>query len=186
MPRRINYLLVLALIVIALATVNTAHADDRFPEVETSIGVGLAAGVQTYDSGGSNGTSGAVQITYRALIENSWDGRWLFELGFEHARSLSNPEIPDEGRDRQITSNGLFYRQSWVSQGGFYVGGRVGVARIRGASEKRGELDIVVGLQGGYRSTDWFEAGIEAVVAEPSLGDGIKPGDLRGVVTVSF
>ncbi|MCK8516956.1 hypothetical protein M0534_11560 [Methylonatrum kenyense] len=186
MPRQINHLPVLAIIVIALVTMNATHADDRFPEVETSIGVGLAAGMQTYDSGGSNGTSGAVQITYRALIENDWDGRWLFELGFEHARSLSKPEIPDEGRDRQITSNGIFYRQSWVSQGGFYVGGRLGIARVRGTREKRGELDIVVGLQGGYRFTDRFEAGIEAVVAEPSLGDGIKPGDLRGVVTVSF
>ncbi len=175
-----------ALIVLALATMSTTHADERFPEVETSFGVGLAAGVQTYDSGGDNGTSGAVQITYRALIENAWDGRWLFELGFEHARSLSDPEIPEEGRDRQITSNGVFYRQSWVSQGGFYAGGRLGFARIRGTREKRGELDMVIGLQAGYRFTDWFEAGIEAVVAEPSLGDGIKPGDLRGVVTVSF
>ena len=178
-----NFFLFIAIGLFAF-TGNT-NADERFPEVETGIGVGVAYGLQTYD-GGDNGTSGAIQLSYRALIDTEGTHRWLFELGFEHARSLSNPEVPDEGRDRQLTSNGVFYRQSWVSQGGFYVGGRVGFARIRGTSEKRGELDIVLGLQSGYRFTDWFEAGIEAVVAEPSLGDGIKPGDLRGIVTVSF
>ena len=108
----------------------------------------------------------------------------MFELGIVHARSIEEPVGTDEG-ERRITSNGIFYRQSWFASRGLYMGGRIDASCVRGAWDKQG-VDIVVGLQTGYRIARWLNISVDAVAAEPSFDDGMRPVDLRRVLTVSY
>lgn len=155
--------------------------------VTTRWGIGLAAGSQRYDNDGSGtgsaGTVGAVQLTYRALVDEGEGAAWLFELGFEHARSVSEPEVAP-GVDRTIRSNGVFYRFSRYVGQRLYLGGRAGVARVRGPVTES-NVDLVLGLQAGLTVARWLDAGVEVVAADPS-GAGGQPLDIRGVLTVSF
>lgn len=71
----------------------------------------------------------------------------------------------------------------------YYLGGRIGMSRVRGHLGERAEsyVDPVVGLQAGVRVVSWLDAGVEAVAADPELSDGTGfPADIRGFVTVSF
>lgn len=161
--------------------------DSPESSVTTRWGVGLAAGSQRYendDAGtGDAGSVGAVQLTYRALVDDGGSAAWLFELGFEHARSVSEPEVAP-GVDRAIRSNGVFYRFSRYFGRWLYVGGRAGVARVRGPVAES-NVDLVLGLQAGLTLARWLDAGVEVVAADPS-GAGGQPLDIRGVLTVSF
>ena len=65
------------------------------------------------------------------------------------------------------------------------MGGRIWASRVRGESDKQCP-DIVVGLQTGYRIARWLDIRVEAVAAEPGFGDGVRPVDLRRVLTVSY
>ncbi|MFV8835736.1 hypothetical protein ACNSTU_12275 [Aquisalimonas sp. APHAB1-3] len=156
--------------------------------VTSRWGVGVAHGVQWYadeeEGNGESGTVNAVQITYRALLETEREGRWLFELGFEHAVSDERPEIAP-GQFRRVRSNGVFYRFSrYFGSSPVYVGGRAGMSRVRGPEDKS-NLDLVLGLQVGVSVTSWLDAGVEAVAAAPDA-DGGQPADVRGVITVAF
>ncbi|SEP07109.1 hypothetical protein SAMN04488052_10882 [Aquisalimonas asiatica] len=186
-----------ALLALAAASLPGALSADEVPRVEmdppeSSVtsrwGVGVAHGVQWYadedDGNGESGTVNAVQITYRALLDTEREGRWLFELGFEHAVSGDRPEIAP-GQFRRVRSNGVFYRFSrYFGSSPVYVGGRAGMSRVRGPEDKS-NLDLVLGLQAGVSLTSWLDAGVEAVAAAPGA-DGGQPADVRGVVTVAF
>lgn len=155
--------------------------------VDSRWAVGLGYGVQWYTDGdgdiGDAGTSTALQLGYQARLETERESRWQFELGYEYAESLATPEIAP-GRERTIRSHGLYYRFSRFIGQRFYLGGRAGIARVRGPDDKS-NLDVVVGLQTGLRLASWLGAGVEVVATEPSI-DGAQPVDLRGVMTVSF
>lgn len=187
----------LALLLVVFAVHPRTVAADEVPRVEldppeSSVtsrwGMGVAHGVQWYadeDEGrGDTGTVNAVQITYRALLETEREGRWLFELGFEHAVSDERPEIAP-GQFQRVRANGVFYRFSrYFGRSPVYVGGRAGLSRVRGPEDKS-NLDLVVGLQAGVSLTSWLDAGVEAVAAAPGA-DGGQPADVRGVITVAF
>ena len=162
--------------------------DEAESAVVSQWGIGFARGIQSYameedEALGESGTVNAVQLTYRALLETGREGRWLFELGYEYAESDRIPEVADATFVR-VRSNGVFYRFSRFIGSRFYLGGRVGLSRVRGPEDKR-NLDLVVGLQTGVRVADWLDVGVEAVAAEPN-SDGGRPLDVRGVVTVGF
>lgn len=187
---RCRTLLCTLLLAIVMPPAWAAEDDDPFTPrqidgVENRWGVGLAYGTQRYGSEGNSGTSAAVQLIYRAFVDIR--APWLFELGFERSLSRDDPEI-EPGRERRIQSTGLFYRFSRILGGRTYLGGRVGLARIRGAGEEDSEtLDYVVGLQLGARATSWLDVGIEALAGDPDTGEGAAyPAELRGVVTISF
>ncbi|MDN3517346.1 hypothetical protein QWY84_06985 [Aquisalimonas lutea] len=171
----------------AAQEVPPVQLDPPESSVTTRWGVGLAGGSQRYgndDTGtGSAGTVGAVQLTYRALVDDGEGAAWLFELGFEHARSLTDPEVAP-GVERTIRSNSVFYRFSRYIGQRLYIGGRAGVARVRGPVTES-NVDLVLGLQAGVTVARWLDAGVEVVAADPS-GAGGQPLDVRGVVTVSF
>ncbi len=156
--------------------------------VQTRWGLGVAHGVQWYededDGVGDTGTVNAVQISYRATIREADGADWRFELGFEHALSDSRPEVAP-GVQRRVRSNGVFYRFNRYFGERFYLGGRIGMARVRGPDDASG-LEVVPGLQAGVSLARWLDAGVELVVANPSSEPGGRPADLRGVVTVSF
>lgn len=196
--RRVLPLLSLpGLLLVAFVFHPQATAADPVPRVEmdppeSSVssrwGLGVAHGVQWYadedDGSGESGTVNAVQLMYRALLETDREGRWLFELGFEHAVSDDRPEIAP-GEFGRVRANGLFYRFSrYFGDSPVYVGGRAGMSRVRGP-EGKSNLDLVVGLQAGVSLTSWLDAGVEAVAASPGA-DGGQPADVRGVITVAF
>ena len=173
---------------LAADQVPRVELDPPKSDAEVRWGVGVAHGVQWYeddDEGlGDAGSVNAVQVTYRARLSEADGADWLFELGFEHALSGRRPEIAP-GETRRVRSNGVFYRFSRYFGSRFYLGGRIGMARVRGPDEASG-LELVPGLQAGVSITSWLDAGVELVVAEPSSEPGGRPADLRGVVTVSF
>lgn len=183
-------LLVAAAVVAPVAADQVPRVELDPPESDAEVrwGVGVAHGVQWYedeDEGlGDAGSVNAVQLTYRARLSEADGADWLFELGFEHALSGRRPEIAP-GESRRVRSNGVFYRFSRYFGSRFYLGGRIGMARVRGPDEASG-LELVPGLQAGVSVTSWLDAGVELVVAEPSSEPGGRPADLRGVVTVSF
>jgi len=185
MPHRLPALLLLTLSAVT-TTVHSAPTETSPGNfLETRWGVGAAYGPQWYGDAGEAGTVGALQLTYRAYVENPEHGLWLFELGVEHASSLDQPEVAD-GEFKKLTSTGVFYRFNKFFGRRFYLGGRVGFARVRGTEEKE-NLDLVVGVQTGVRLAAWLDAGLEFVSSSPATADlPGKPGDVRGVVTVSF
>lgn len=156
------------------------------PDVEHRWGFGLAYGRQWYGEDGDPGMSGALQLTYRAYVHTEQEGRWLFELGAERSLSYEDPEIDADGRSRRIQSSGLFYRFNRFIGTRFYLGGRIGLSRVRGTEEKN-NLDLVVGLQSGVRVARWLDVAVEFVTSEPSVSDtAAYPADVRGVITLSF
>ncbi len=192
-PRLICLLLLLFLPFAAMAADEDDNGDlvERVeprvtPEdVRARWGIGLAYGPQWYGEGNEAGMSGAIQITYSALVDTDVEGRWLFELGIERSLSYDNPEIGD-GRTARLQSSGAFYRFSRYIGRRFYLGGRVGMARVRGTDDKR-NLDLVVGLQTGVQVTRWLDVGVEALAAEPTFSDRAGyPAEVRGVVTFRY
>ena len=155
-------------------------------EVENRFAVGALYGGQWYGDGLERGTSGALQISYRAYVDTPEEGRWLFELGFEHARSGRRPEVDDDGSRARLTSTGVYYRFNRLIGPRLFVGGRLGMSRVRGTDAKR-DLDAVVGVQTGLRLTDWLDFTMELVAASPSTsGPSAQPADLRAGLVISF
>ena len=179
----------LSVVLLCLAAFAHAEPVELEPRGDTGVenrwGVGIAYGVQRYSSeeSVSNGTSAALQLTYRAFKDIRTP--WLFELGFERSLSQSNPEIA--GEEVRIQSTGVFYRFSYLFTPRWYAGARIGFARVRGAGEENDgeDLDSVFGLQTGTRVTPWLDLGIETVFTDPD-SDGAYPADVRAVLTVSF
>lgn len=184
------------LLALLLAIALPAVADDDLvqpveplvwePDVHGAWGLGLAYGGQWYDDGFDAGTVGALQLTYGALVETSREGRWLFELGYEYAQSDRRPEVDEDGRRSRMRSHGLFYRFNRFIGQRFYLGGRVGMARVRGTEDKN-NLDLVIGLQTGVRLASWLDVGVEAVASDlETSGPAGYPADLRGIMTLRF
>lgn len=155
-------------------------------QVTTRWGVGFAYGAQWYGGEGESGTSGAVQLLYRADIRGPRN-HWLIELGLERARSISRPAA-ETGEALRLRSTGAFYRLNRYIGSRVYLGGRIGFSRVRGLPEDEDRyIDTVIGLQGGVRVTSWLDAGIELVAADPEIRDGDGfPAELRGVIVLSY
>ncbi|MCH8506955.1 MAG: hypothetical protein LAT50_21985 [Ectothiorhodospiraceae bacterium] len=154
-------------------------------DVRARWGIGIAYGPQWYGEGNESGMGGAVQLTYSALLDTDTEGRWLFELGIERSLSYDDPEV-EEGRTARLQSTGAFYRFSRYIGRRFYLGGRVGMARVRGTDDKR-NLDLVVGLQTGVQITNWLDIGVEALASEPTFrARAGYPAEVRGVVTFRY
>ncbi len=155
-------------------------------QVENRWALSGGYGGQWYGDGLDRGAGYSVQLLYRAHVDTPEEGRWLFELGLEHARSERRPEVDDEGRRARIVSSGAFYRFNRMIGGSVYVGARLGLSRVRGTDEKS-DLDLVVGVQSGLRLTDWLDFTVELVAADPSVsGPSGAPADLRAGLIVSF
>lgn len=193
MPHRLLSL-ALPLLLVAPTVSTAAEAPDPTRDitytshpVEQRWGLGVAYGNQHYGEEGESGTVRALQLTYRAFISTPEEGQWLYELGFERAISDDNPEITD-GEYNSINASGLFYRFNRLFGDRYYLGGRVGMSRIRGGDEaETSNLDLVLGLQAGVRITSWLEAGVEVVSASLSLSERAGyPTDIRGVLTLSY
>lgn len=199
-PRTLSVALAVSLAALLVAGLAAAPAaaqdvppvelDPAESAAQTRWGIGVAYGVQWYEDEneqeglGEAGTVNAVQITYRARLTEGSGADWLFELGFEHSESGSPPEVTP-GETQRVRTNGVFYRFSRYFGSRFYLGGRIGMSRVRGPEDASG-LELVPGLQAGVSLASWLDAGVEVVVADPSGEPGGRPADIRGVVTVSF
>ncbi|MCC5859806.1 MAG: hypothetical protein JJT90_16730 [Ectothiorhodospiraceae bacterium] len=181
--------------ILVLFVLGPAAADDLVrpvepeawtPDTTGSWGIGLAYGGQWYGEGLDAGTAGALQISYGALVETDREGRWLFELGYEYAQSDRRPAVDDDDRRSRLRAHGLFYRFNRFIGQRFYLGGRVGMSRVRGTADKN-NLDLVVGLQTGVRLGGRVDAGIELITYDPETsGPAAFPADTRGILTVRF
>lgn len=168
--------------------VSPVELADPPSRVTTSWGLGLGAGQQWYadedEGNGDSGTVRTVQLTYRALLRQPDGGNWLFELGVENAVSVAEPETAP-GVTQRVRMNGVFYRFSRFLGEHLYVGGRLGMSRVRGPADA-GNLDLTVGFHGGWRFASWLDASVQLVAADPSGDPGGQPMNLQGVVTASF
>ena len=186
---RLLAVLLLMLPLTALADTDLVEPVEPFvweSDVQAGWGLGLAYGGQWYGDGFDAGTVGALQLTYGALVETEREGRWLFELGYEYAQSDRRPEVDDDGNRSRLRSHGVFYRFNRFIGQRFYLGGRVGMARVRGTDDKS-NLDLVIGLQSGVRLGQRLDVGIEAVTSDlETSGPAAFPADLRGVATYRF